>query len=216
MTWNSPISRERVQALIKHADLTTGQRVLDIGCGSGELLGDLATLGIEGWGIDLSPHLIAIAQKKLPSATFVAADASAVSLPTEASLAICFGSTHALAPGDGQHQRVASVLRDCVSNGGHVLIGMGYQRQPLPAEYATFLGSPSGIENTHGQNVLDFEAAGLTCIAAITATDAEWDAFEWAFFRRKGKQAWRDMWLKHGRQTMGFGAYLLRSDRETR
>lgn len=112
--------------------------------------------------------------------------------------------------------------------GGYVLIGEGFHASPVPAEYAAFLGTPSGLERSHLENMLAAEAAGFDCVHAITASPAEWDAFEWGFHRRRmvsaaqlsgdektGKEAdirrWRDGYLRWGREVMGFGLYLLRA-----
>jgi magnesium-protoporphyrin O-methyltransferase len=44
----------------------TGARVLDAGCGAGQMSVELAARGAEVVGIDISPQLIAVAQKRLP------------------------------------------------------------------------------------------------------------------------------------------------------
>jgi SAM-dependent methyltransferase len=49
-----------------------GQTVLDLGCGSGENLVALATRGAKVLGIDISPHLIRLAQQRLNNANKVA------------------------------------------------------------------------------------------------------------------------------------------------
>src|SRR5438067_13210874 len=45
-----------------------GQRVLEIACGSGRVLVPLAQAGFDVVGIDVSPHMLALAQAKLSSA----------------------------------------------------------------------------------------------------------------------------------------------------
>lgn len=42
-----------------------GQRVLEIGFGTGDLLVDMAARGYQPWGIDLSPTMVSIAARKL-------------------------------------------------------------------------------------------------------------------------------------------------------
>jgi SAM-dependent methyltransferase len=50
-----------------------GKRVMEVGCGTGELLA--ATEPSEGVGVDISPEMLSIASKKFPSLKFVEADA---------------------------------------------------------------------------------------------------------------------------------------------
>lgn len=47
---------------------------LDLGCGTGVFLGELQRKGISGVGVDLSPEMICLAQKKYPSIEFHTAD----------------------------------------------------------------------------------------------------------------------------------------------
>ena len=49
-------------------DLRAGERLLDIGCGSGELLQLAAERGAEVAGLDAAPRMIVIARERLPEA----------------------------------------------------------------------------------------------------------------------------------------------------
>lgn len=73
--------RDQMRALMLAqlpADLR-GARILDAGCGTGAMTVELAKRGAEVVGVDISPALIGIAQKRMPDAlsaqiTFVAGD----------------------------------------------------------------------------------------------------------------------------------------------
>ena len=51
-------------------DRAGSSRVLDLGCGAGALARPLSEAGVEVWGLDLSPDLLAIARRQAPRAVF--------------------------------------------------------------------------------------------------------------------------------------------------
>lgn len=55
----------------------TGERVLDLGCGTGHLTHQIALTGAEVTGLDLSPAMIEQARRNYPELEFVQADAAA-------------------------------------------------------------------------------------------------------------------------------------------
>ncbi len=77
LTSDAPVSRvrqtvregrDRMRAIMlsRLPDDLTGQRVLDAGCGAGQMTAELAARGAEVVAIDISPSLVEIAQKRLP------------------------------------------------------------------------------------------------------------------------------------------------------
>lgn len=62
--------------------ITGGQRVLDLGCGPGDLSAELADRGVAVTGIDHDPELLAAAQTCAPDVHFEQQDLSALTLPT--------------------------------------------------------------------------------------------------------------------------------------
>ncbi len=61
--------REVFERLVELADLRDG-RVLDVGCGTGRLAAALAERGLDAYGVDASPEMLAVARRKLPAASF--------------------------------------------------------------------------------------------------------------------------------------------------
>lgn len=63
-----------------------GERILDLGCGTGDLASQLASAGAEVTGLDSSPDMIAAARAKYPGIRFEVADGQsfAVSAPYDA------------------------------------------------------------------------------------------------------------------------------------
>ncbi|GHU39753.1 SAM-dependent methyltransferase [Bacilli bacterium] len=82
--------------ILKNLDFPDKARVLDVGAATGRLLGMLATKHqFEGVGLDISPQMIALAQKQHPEFSFVTG--SAMQLPFENQsfdVLICSASFH--------------------------------------------------------------------------------------------------------------------------
>src|SRR5262245_4405666 len=58
-----------------------GRLVADLGCGSGILSAEVVAAGYDALGIDLSEALLALARRRVPSATFRAGSLLSVELP---------------------------------------------------------------------------------------------------------------------------------------
>jgi len=67
--------------LVAAAAVAPGERVLDLGCGNGEVCRDLAAQGAVPVGIDLSQQMLAKARELGPGIDFVAGDAQVHPLP---------------------------------------------------------------------------------------------------------------------------------------
>jgi trans-aconitate methyltransferase len=60
-----------------------GERILDLGCGTGHLAAQIAESGAQVLGVDRSPEMIAAAKKSYPNLKFVIADAAALPFHSE-------------------------------------------------------------------------------------------------------------------------------------
>lgn len=75
----TPDSNARlISAIIRLGALRPGERVADLGCGSGVFTDLLQRHGCIATGLDLSPKLIEIARHKFPAVTFVEGDVEAL------------------------------------------------------------------------------------------------------------------------------------------
>jgi ubiquinone/menaquinone biosynthesis C-methylase UbiE len=55
-----------------------GDTVVDVGCGGGSAVGELAQRGVRAIGVDLDPEMVEAARKRWPDAEFHVADATAL------------------------------------------------------------------------------------------------------------------------------------------
>jgi SAM-dependent methyltransferase len=67
-------------AIVAAAQLHGAQRVLDVGCGAGTLAEAATAEGADAVGVDISPVMIEAAQRRVPTATFITADAQTADL----------------------------------------------------------------------------------------------------------------------------------------
>jgi SAM-dependent methyltransferase len=67
-------------AVLAAADLQEGERVLDVGCGSGTLLAAAVEAGALPVGIDIASRMVEAAARRVPGATVVVADAETADL----------------------------------------------------------------------------------------------------------------------------------------
>src|SRR5260370_31245658 len=74
--YRSPYPQEVVDTVIAWSNLHHGSRVLEIGCGTGQLSVPLAQHGIALLALELSPHLAALARRNLKRFPNVQVEAS--------------------------------------------------------------------------------------------------------------------------------------------
>ena len=80
------------RSLVQHlfgCDVPKGTTALDLGCGTGTLLGELQRYGLRGVGIDLSPAMVDRARRKHPTLDFVAGDMCSLGLERTFDLVLC-------------------------------------------------------------------------------------------------------------------------------
>lgn len=146
--------------------------------------------------------------------------------PASFNLVSCIGATHAF----GGYKETLQHLLPLVTSGGLLLVGELYWRQKPLQEYLEAFGVSQETYLTHAENVALGIHQGLIPVDALVATEEEFDAYEWQriwtletyvyhhpvdpdgpeLLRRI--REWRDLYLKWGRTTLGFGVYaFLRS-----
>ena len=77
----SPLDRALLGHFAELVGLEGGGPVVDVGCGPGRVTGHLGTLGLDVSGIDLSPGMVAEAQRRHPDLDFRTGSLAALDLP---------------------------------------------------------------------------------------------------------------------------------------
>jgi len=111
-------------ALALFADLvhtTGGGPVCDIGCGPGRLTGDLRDLGLDAFGIDLSPAMIDIARRDHPDLRFEVGSMTDLAL-ADASVAGLFVWFSLIHVPDDEVPAVLARFRRVLRPGGPLLV----------------------------------------------------------------------------------------------
>jgi SAM-dependent methyltransferase len=234
--WNNPIGEQKFDQIALALELSPGNRVLEIGCGTGEMLIRLVErYGIQAIGIDSSEEAIQEARRSAILRTsdadleWMVVDAKSWHVEPESfDLALCIGSTHAFGLGAGAFERAIRNIAPLVRHGGKLLLGDGFMTAPADSEYRKILGDFPSDETTHYGNIAAARDNGLVPLSAWVSSEDEWDEFEWSHQRLaeqsaankpddvqaceklKRRRQWMDAYLRWGRITLGFGVYLLR------
>jgi trans-aconitate 2-methyltransferase len=143
-----------------------GQRVLDLGCGTGHLTAQLAAAGAEVLGIDRSAEMIAQARRNHPQLRFQVADARDFSFPAPFDAVLSNAVLHWIRP----PEQVVGCVRRALKPGGRFVAefgGRGNVRAVLAAleEAARRVGCPPFVNSWYFPSVGEYasllEAGGL-------------------------------------------------------
>jgi len=212
----NPLSEADLDEAIALLDLKPGARVLDVACGTAEVLRRIAARWeIQGVGYDTDAELIERARRANPTLELAVADAPPRS-PFD--LVVCIASSHALGGFPVAIQR----LGDLTIPGGQVLLGEGYWHRAPSAGYLEALGGATHDElPDYGGLFAAASDAGLTPIWSCAASERDWDRYEWTQvlnaerhggdpLREHAEGARRRLTMPGGRETLGFALVLLR------
>ena len=209
--WNTPLSEEHAAVLLDRLRIPPGGRVLDLGCGWGELLlravaaadpavtggttaaggpavtgGTTAAAGpVTGVGVDTDESALArgrdLAASRSLDGRVSFVPGAAADWREPADRVLCIGAAHAF----GGTVEALTALAELVPPGGRLLFGDGYwERPPTPEALEIF-----GDEIVPLPDLVE-QARGLGWrVLHLSAADQrEWDDFESS--SRAGRQEW--------------------------
>ena len=116
--WNAALYDEKHSFVWKMAaglldllDAKPGERILDIGCGTGHLTAQIAATGAQVTGVDRSPDMIQQARSEHPSLTFEVMDARELSFPDKFDAIFSNATLHWITDPEPAVASVTSVLK---------------------------------------------------------------------------------------------------------
>ncbi len=189
---HNPFSEDKLAVLGRALSLRAGDRLLDLACGSGELLCTWARdHDITGTGVDLSTSFLAAAVRRsrelgvTDRVAFEHADASGYIGSPAYDVAGCLGATWV---GGGVAGTVA-LLERSLRPGGTVLVGHPFWTR-LPPDQAAVEGcsasSPDDYRTLPSQ-VEQLGELGWDLVEMVLATPDDWDRYaaaQWLSIRR--------------------------------
>lgn len=98
-----------------------GERILDLGCGTGQLTAEIAKTGAEVTGLDRSREMIAEARRQFPSIPFAVGDGSDFTLDTPVDAVFSNAALHWMKPPEA----VAACVARCLKRGGRLVAEFG-------------------------------------------------------------------------------------------
>lgn len=230
----NPVNPTKIDKVIELLFLTTHDKIIDIGAGKGEILLRIIEnyssncIAIEQYG-DFVEQLKVNAKNRgvLNNIEVIKQDANLVikKLNQEFNVGICIGSSHAL----GGYPKTIESLTNIVVKGGYIVLGEIYWRKKPDTEYLKFFGGDEKDVLSHSENIFKAQEYGLIPLWSSVSNEDDWDAYEWLYSKSiedycynnpedpdcsemlERIRSWREMYLKWGRETLGFGIYLFRN-----
>ena len=101
-----------------------GERVLDLGCGTGQLSAQIAAAGVEVVGIDLSAEMVEAAREQFPALSFVVGDAREFSFAEPFDAVFSNAALHWVKPPEAALACIAA----CLGQGGRFVAELGGAR----------------------------------------------------------------------------------------
>lgn len=189
---HNPFTEEKLATLGRALRLTPGTSILDLACGSGEMLCTWARdHGVTGTGVDISTVFLANARARADElgvagrVTFVHGDAAGYVADHPVGIASCLGATWV----GGGVAGTVELLRASLAPGGMILLGEPYWRLE-PPDQATVEGCHATAKDDFlplTGLVESFGKLGCDVVEMVLADQDSWDRYvapQWLNIRR--------------------------------
>ncbi|MFT7583099.1 MAG: ubiquinone/menaquinone biosynthesis C-methylase UbiE [Myxococcota bacterium] len=225
----SPVSSVRLDRLIDLLELPRGARVLDIGCGKGEMLIRICDrYGCTGVGIDQVPAFLASARSEAAGRVgrdrieWLEMDVYDLEIEPETYDVVVMMDVRPF----GDYREGLRKAWALVRSGGLVLLGERFWKGKPNYDLCNVMGVGEDYYLSHSENVSVAERESFTPLYIGAAARDEIDHYEGMqllaierFLRanpgdqnanafRERARVWRDAYLNWGRKSLGFGLYL--------
>lgn len=162
-------------SLVELLDPKPGERILDLGCGTGHLTAQLAAAGAEVIGIDQDPAMIEKARQCYPELRFEIADAREFAVPEPVDAVFSNAVLHWVRPPEAAVRRIHAALKP----GGRMVVEFGGKGNvgrvigSVKRQLARFAGEAAvgTVPNWYYPSIAEYtallEQSGLEPISAV-------------------------------------------------
>ncbi len=153
------------EQLIEWLDPKPGERILDLGCGTGQLAQKISESGAEVVGLDASPEMIGQARQNFPRLQFVLEDAAAMEFESEFDAVFSNAALHWMLDAESVARNIARALR----TGGRFVAelgGKGNIRQmesAIDAAVAPYYGNHMPPRRTYYPSISEYATLLENC-----------------------------------------------------
>lgn len=191
MRWNAPLSDAHASMLLDVLELEQAERVLDLGCGWGELLLRAVHRGPTLTGVGIDNDTVAIARgRALATERGLDDRVSFQPMPAESwaepsDRVICVGAKHIWGgPPPAMTAQALTALGQLVAPGGRLLYGDGYLEPNPSASTSDLFPEVPPLSDV----LTAARDAGWRVLHLSVSDQLEWDEFESTF--RAGTERW--------------------------
>lgn len=229
----NPVGFARIDAVLAKADLASGARALDIGCGNATVAAHLARRwGLAVTAVERDPAMAALARSRIGDSgvMVIEGDAGAVlDDPPPFDLIVVMGATDAAASGERDPTRVFQRLRDALAPGGVLLWGEPFWVAEPSPPFRLIIELTNHYETRDGWEAAA-RAAGLAVADFNPSDTADWEAYAaqidtavrtWVADHSDAPEAkgliaradaMQSLFQEEGRDVLGFGLWLFRRE----